>query len=319
MLEPENMIGKELQTVPAPAKKGQLLVVDDDKVIQKILSRTLSFMGHDVSLGLRYGSTVWPDTLKSLGIEFPEPLKRPYKGPERRKDLHKRKRVEEMTPEEMRKELLTDPLTGLGNHRAYHQDPRLPVQVFVDADSLKWINDNISHEAGDELLRTVGRALNSLDCPGYRSYHISGDEFIIQAKNVRIAQAVIDNAVVCLDKVTFEYALPDGTTITKKGAGISYGIATTVQLAEAELRKHKAEREAKGLRAVRGETPPGVAREEALAVWTRLEWARGRTDRSQNPSLAQIPRSPLDPYPWVISRSSTLSSSETDEITRKGG
>jgi GGDEF domain-containing protein len=318
MEEREIVMGKDGHNAPASGKKGQLLVVEDDKVIQKILSKNLSFMGYDVSLGLRYGSTVWPDTLKSLGIKLPELLKRPYEGPERRKDLHKRKRVEEMTPEEMREELLTDPLTGLGNHRAYQQDPRLAVQVFVDVDSLKWINDNISHEAGDEILRTVGRALGSLDWPGYCSYHISGDEFMIQAKNVQIAEAVIKHALGFLNQVTFGYTLPDGTTITKKGVGISYGIATTVELAEEALRKHKAEREAKGLRALRGEPPPGVAREEVLAVWTRLEWAGGRSDRSRRPSLAQIPRFPVNPYPWVILRSLTQPSPETDERSEGG-
>ena len=200
---------------------------------------------------------------------FKEWLRAPrgaYKGEERRKDFEKRKRVEKMTIEEMRKELLTDPLTNLGNRRAYEEDPRLPVQVFVDVDSLKWINDNISHEAGDELLKTVGWALDSLDDSGYRSYHIFGDEFIIQAKSVGTAKAAIRHALAYLDEVIFAYTLSDGTTITKKGAGISYGIATTVELAEEELRKHKAERQAKGFRAARGETPPGVARGEFLAA-----------------------------------------------------
>jgi GGDEF domain-containing protein len=286
MQEHEIAMEKDPKTVPALQKKGQLLVADDDKAIWKVVSKTLSFMGHDATLGARHGSKVRADALKSLGIELPELLKKPYKGPERRKDSHKRKRVEEMTPEEMRKELLTDPLTNLSNMRAYQEDPRSPVQVFVDVDSLKWINDNISHEAGDELLKAVGWALGSLDCPGYRSYHISGDEFIIQAKSKRIAQAAIKQALVCLDKVNFEYTTPNGTTIRKEGAGISYGIGTTVELAEEELRKHKVEREAKGLRAARGGTPPGVARGQVLPVWRGLEWARVPADRSQSPSLA---------------------------------
>jgi GGDEF domain-containing protein len=277
---------RDPKTIPAPQKRGKL-PVDFDKAIQKLLSRIVSFMGQDVTFGPRQGSTIGTDTLKNLGIELPEPLKKPYKGPERRKDFHKRKRVEEMTPEEMREELLIDPLTGLGNKRAYQEDPRLPVQVFVDVDSLKWINDNICHEAGDELLKTVGWALDSLDCPGYRSYHISGDEFIIQARSVQIAQAAIKHALLCLDKVTFEYTLPDGTAIRKKGAGISYGIATTVERAEEKLRKHKVEREAKGLRAARGETPPGVARGEVSAVWTSLQWARSRDDRPSGRTYSQ--------------------------------
>jgi GGDEF domain-containing protein len=209
------------------------------------------------------------ETLEYDAARFWEWLRSPrriYEFRERRKDFEKRKRVEKMTPEEMRKELLTDPLTNLGNKRAYEEDPRLPIQVFVDVDSLKWINDNISHEAGDELLMAVGCAL---DYPGYHSYRISGDEFIIQAKSEELAHAAIAHALEYLDEVTFEYTLPDGTTITKKGAGISYGIAATVELAEEELRKNKAERQAKGLRAARGETPPGVAGREVMPLNTR--------------------------------------------------
>jgi GGDEF domain-containing protein len=288
MLEPEIMMEKGPQNNSGLPKKGQWLVDDNDKAIQKIPSKKLSVMGQYVTLGPRQGSTVEADTLKSLGIELPEPVKRPYKGLELRKDFAKRKRIDEMTREEMRKELLTDPLTNLSNKRAYQEDPRLPVQVFVDVDSLKWINDNISHEAGDELLKTVGWALDSMDCLGYRSYHISGDEFILQAKSVQIAQAAIKQALVCLNKVSFEYILRDGTTIRKEGAGISYGIATTVELAEEELRKHKVERKAKGLRAARGETPPGVTRGEVSTVWTSVEWARVQADCFQSPSLAKF-------------------------------
>jgi GGDEF domain-containing protein len=291
MQQSEILIDKDSKTVPAPHKDGQLLADNDDKGIHKVKSRTLSFIGHDVTLRPREGSSGGAHTLKNYRIELPDPQKTPYKGPERRRDLLKRKRVEEMTREEMRKELLTDPLTNLSNKRAYQEDPRLAVQVFVDVDSLKWINDNISHEAGDELLKTVGWALGSLDCPGYRPYHISGDEFIIQAKSLPIAQTAIEHALVCLDKATFEYVLPDGRTIKKKGAGISYGIATTVELAEEELRKHKVEREAKGLRAARGETPPGMGRGEVSTVGTSVDWPRAQPDRSQRSSLAQIARS----------------------------
>jgi GGDEF domain-containing protein len=269
MIEPKMVTEKRPQSIPASRRKGQLRVTDDYKAIQKLVSRALSFVAYNGALGPRHGSAVGADTLRGLWIDLTEPRRKTYKGPERRKDFHKRKRVEEMTPGEMRKELLTDPLTNLSNKRAYQEDPRLPVQVFIDVDSLKWINDNISHDAGDELLKTVGWALDSLDCPGYRAYHISGDEFIIQAKSERIAQAAIKQALVRLDRLTFDYPLPDGRTIRKKGAGISYGIGTTVELAEEELRKHKSERKARGLRAARGETPPGVAGGERV-------WREGR-------------------------------------------
>ena len=50
MLEPEMIMDKGASTIPALAKRGQLLVVDDDKDIQTLLSRTLSFMGYAVTL-----------------------------------------------------------------------------------------------------------------------------------------------------------------------------------------------------------------------------------------------------------------------------
>lgn len=50
MLGPEIVAEKGAHPFPALAKKGQLLVVDDDKDIQTLLSRTLSFMGYAVTL-----------------------------------------------------------------------------------------------------------------------------------------------------------------------------------------------------------------------------------------------------------------------------
>jgi len=51
MLKWEFVMKKDQQIIPnLQQKKRQLLVADDDKAIQKILSRTLSYMGHDVTL-----------------------------------------------------------------------------------------------------------------------------------------------------------------------------------------------------------------------------------------------------------------------------
>jgi CheY-like chemotaxis protein len=50
MLGPEIVTEKGAHPFPALAKKGQLLVVDDDKDIQTLLARALSFKGYDVAL-----------------------------------------------------------------------------------------------------------------------------------------------------------------------------------------------------------------------------------------------------------------------------
>ena len=82
----------------------------------------------------------------------------------------------------MKKELLTDPLTGLGNRRAYEESPRLPFQAMIDADSLKAVNDIMGHEAGDELLKAIGQALGK---HATRAFHTSGDEFIVEGSTRR--------------------------------------------------------------------------------------------------------------------------------------
>ena len=67
---------------------------------------------------------------------------------------------------------LTDSLTGLGNHRAFHEDlerelarrdrtgSRFSV-VMLDLDGLKEINDTLGHGAGDDRLRAVAECLTS--------------------------------------------------------------------------------------------------------------------------------------------------------------
>ncbi|WP_238009728.1 sensor domain-containing diguanylate cyclase [Dactylosporangium sp. AC04546] len=78
-----------------------------------------------------------------------------------------------------------DPLTGLPNRRRLHE--RLaasleasPVGVlFVDLDGFKPVNDELGHEAGDELLRQVGARLSSCLRPADVLARVGGDEFVL--------------------------------------------------------------------------------------------------------------------------------------------
>ena len=174
---------------------------------------------------------------------------------DRRQDRATRNRVANMSEDEMRQALLKDDLTGLGNRRAYEENPRKPVQVSADADSLKWINDNMSHGAGDKMLQAIGRAFKARNAD---AYHPSGDEFWVQADTVDEANQIMRDVVADLESAVIEFALPNGETITKTGIGLSYGTAETIEAAEKRLQANKAEREQAGQRSGRGETPPGV-------------------------------------------------------------
>ncbi len=83
-----------------------------------------------------------------------------------------------------------DPLTGLGNHRAFQEELTRQVAlavregrpvslVIIDLDDLKRLNDTDGHAAGDQLLAMVGRLIRATLRPADRSFRIGGDEFAL--------------------------------------------------------------------------------------------------------------------------------------------
>lgn len=202
-----------------------------------------------------------------------------------RTDASQRKRVKEMTPEQMRRALLTHELTGISNRRAYEEADRLPVQVAIDVDSLKWVNDNLGHDSGNELLKAVATALQDETS---QAFHISGDEFVVQARTEADARATIERVVSRLKDARIEVEMPGGEVKTVTGLGLSYGLGETLEHADRELATHKAERERQGLRAPRGEKPPGatvrtVAKGEDQAGGAAEEVAAPKFSRREKP------------------------------------
>src|ERR671935_1136403 len=81
---------------------------------------------------------------------------------------------------------LTDPLTGLGNHRHFHErlqrellnaeGQHTPVTLcFVDIDDFKKINDRFGHPSGDRVLAEIATRLRQ----GGESFRLGGDEFAV--------------------------------------------------------------------------------------------------------------------------------------------
>jgi diguanylate cyclase (GGDEF)-like protein len=85
---------------------------------------------------------------------------------------------------------LTDPLTGLANHRAFHEALDAELQrarrevydvavVALDIDCFKTINDSWGHSVGDEALRLVAQSLRVHTRPGDIIGRVGGDEFAL--------------------------------------------------------------------------------------------------------------------------------------------
>ena len=85
---------------------------------------------------------------------------------------------------------LTDSLTGLRNHRAFHEDLTANLQrqarvggtlalMMLDLDGLKAVNDNRGHQAGDDRLQVLADAMGQTFRGGDRAYRVGGDDFAV--------------------------------------------------------------------------------------------------------------------------------------------
>lgn len=85
---------------------------------------------------------------------------------------------------------LTDPVSGMPNHRAARRfiagqlaaaagRPREFAVLFIDGDNLKTYNEALGYEQGNELLRDMGAVIaSSLRAADHVSRWLSGDEFL---------------------------------------------------------------------------------------------------------------------------------------------
>jgi diguanylate cyclase (GGDEF)-like protein len=81
------------------------------------------------------------------------------------------------------REILEDPLTGLGNRRLLARIAREPKglegAVFIDVDEFKAVNDRYSHAVGDSVLRTMAAILRAQSRAGDQLLRYGGDEFVV--------------------------------------------------------------------------------------------------------------------------------------------
>ena len=89
-----------------------------------------------------------------------------------------------------RLDALLDPLTALGNHRAFQEELARQVEesrrygrplslAVLDIDDLKRTNDELGHAGGDALIESVARLIQATVRGTDRAFRIGGDEFAL--------------------------------------------------------------------------------------------------------------------------------------------
>jgi GGDEF domain-containing protein len=161
---------------------------------------------------------------------------------ERRVALEKRRRVAEMSPAEMQRELLTSEVTGLPNRRAFDEAGAAPAIAMSDLDGLKALNE-FGYEVGNAVLKAKGDALREA---GLEAYHDKGDEFLCRGDRTEDLVPKLELARAILRDRTIVVEPADGSALSVTGTDFSYGVGKDIYEAESNLRKFKGEREGRG-------------------------------------------------------------------------
>jgi diguanylate cyclase (GGDEF)-like protein len=150
-----------------------------------------------------FGRDGWVFRLLGLSIVLPPimiVLARSVLAAARRIELRRDELLE--LYERARLDSLIDPLTGLGNHRAFQEEFVRQVEdarrrnaplslILIDLDDLKRVNDELGHAGGDALLAATGHLLGSGSRHSDRAFRVGGDEFVVLLPNTDLETAAL--------------------------------------------------------------------------------------------------------------------------------
>ena len=114
------------------------------------------------------------------------------------------------TQQELRRSLVTDPLTGLGNRQAYLESlgsMRHPALILVNIDRFKHINEFYGSDVGDHLLQAVAKLLEKAlpEDRNARLFRLGGDDFgiLIECRDEARLKELIEKLLRTFDEETF--------------------------------------------------------------------------------------------------------------------
>ncbi|HSK92751.1 MAG TPA: bifunctional diguanylate cyclase/phosphodiesterase [Candidatus Angelobacter sp.] len=137
---------------------------------------------------------------------------------------------------------LRDPLTGLGNHRAFHEELDrqaeaatrygVPVSLLlIDLDEFKAVNDGHGHARGDRVLRGFGQMLATTIRRADRAFRVGGDEFA-----VILPHTDVEGARVVARRLLAEALQPSFRVDEQQPVSFSAGLSAVPELADSRPR-----------------------------------------------------------------------------------
>lgn len=141
-----------------------------------------------------------------------------------------------------------DTLTGLPNRAIFQDRLRKTVNaaknynnqmavMFIDLDHFKWVNDNLGHDAGDELLRIVASRIASCVRAEDIVARIGGDEFTVILPIVSDGSDAADIAERIISTLAKPIALQSGEARIGASIGIAMLANHAIDTPEALLKK----------------------------------------------------------------------------------
>ena len=141
--------------------------------------------------------------------------------------------------ERIQRDALTDPLTNLGNRRAFDQtlkracsdmdasDTSL-ILAIIDIDHFKKFNDRWGHQTGDQVIRFIGGAVCALAIPPRTAARFGGEEFV-----VIMPRESMKSAMRALDEIREEVSSRE---LKRRSTGEKLG-QVTISIGVAERRR----------------------------------------------------------------------------------
>lgn len=150
------------------------------------------------------------------------------------------------TVEELADRASRDPLTGLGNHRAFHEALRTRAVaagdwavLLVDVDHFNRINEHYGHVEGDRVLREVSAAMAQALRGGDRVFRVGGDEFaaLLASSDAAAAACIRERLAQAAEPALRWYDV--GLSVGVAAHGLGEPVNDVLHRAEADLQAAK--------------------------------------------------------------------------------